>query len=42
MLRCYFIFYVFVETADFGSAGGLGCWLVVGIIQARADKPGVF
>jgi hypothetical protein len=33
---------LFAETADFGSASGLGCRLVVGFVQARADKTAIF
>jgi hypothetical protein len=33
---------LFVETAVFGSASGLGCVLVVASPQARADKTVVF
>jgi hypothetical protein len=30
------------ETAVFGSGFGLGCWLVVGFAQARADETAIF
>jgi hypothetical protein len=33
---------LFAETAVFGSASGLGCWLVVAIVQARAEETGIF